>query len=103
MKNRSLLRQIYEARKSDTPPITGAEVMYITAGNQFLDKKDATKFLKEIVEKELPGREAKPSSDTRLMIVGSENDDIKFLEMVEDLSAVIVIDDHCTGSRYFWD
>jgi benzoyl-CoA reductase subunit C len=37
------------------------------------------------------------------MIVGSENDDIKFLDMVEKFRAVIVVDDHCTGSRYFWN
>jgi len=37
------------------------------------------------------------------MIVGSEDDDIEFLEMVESLGATFVIDDHCTGSRYFWN
>jgi len=101
--NRSLLRQIYEARKSDDLPLTGTESMYITTGNLFMDKKDANKLLKETIEKEFPERKVKSSSDIRLMIVGSENDDIKFLEMVEGFDAVIVTDDHCTGSRYFWN
>jgi benzoyl-CoA reductase subunit C len=38
--------------------------------------------------------------------VGSENDDVEFISMVEQkivLPATIVIDDHCTGSRYFWN
>ena len=37
------------------------------------------------------------------MIVGSENDDFPFMEMVESVGATIVIDDHCTGTRYFWE
>ena len=37
------------------------------------------------------------------MIVGSENDDRPFMEMVESLRGTFVIEDHCTGSRYFWD
>lgn len=101
--NRSLLRQIYEARKADDLPLTGTESMYITTANLFMDKKDANKLLKETIEKEFPERKVKSSSDIRLMIVGSENDDIKFLEMVEGFDAVIVTDDHCTGSRYFWN
>jgi len=101
--NRSLLRKIYEARRAPGPPITGAEAMYVTAGNNFMDKQDANRWLKEIVDKELPGRKCKHRTDTRLMMVGSENDDIKFMEMVEEFSAVIVVDDHCTGSRYFWN
>ena len=40
------------------------------------------------------------------MVVGSENDDVDFIGMIEQkmvLPATIVIDDHCTGSRYFWN
>ncbi|MCG9969843.1 2-hydroxyacyl-CoA dehydratase [Pelotomaculum terephthalicicum JT] len=40
---------------------------------------------------------------TRLMIVGSENDDRIFMEMCESVGATFVIEDHCTGSRYFWN
>ncbi len=101
--NRSLLREIYEARKSDDLTITGTESMCITTANLFMDKKDANKLLKATLETELTGRKVKSGEDTRLMIVGSENDDIKFLDMVESFNAVIVTDDHCTGSRYFWN
>jgi benzoyl-CoA reductase subunit C len=37
------------------------------------------------------------------MIIGSEDDDTKFIEMVEEAGSTIVCDDHCTGTRYFWD
>ncbi|EFK08260.1 putative benzoyl-CoA reductase, bzd-type, N subunit [delta proteobacterium NaphS2] len=101
--NRALLREIYEMRKADDVPLTGTECMYITTASLFMDKKDANKLLKETIENELKGRKAKTADDTRLMVLGSENDDIKFLNMVEEFSAVIVTDDHCTGSRYFWN
>ena len=29
-------------------------------------------------------------------------DDIEFVNMVETVGGLIVADDHCTGSRYFW-
>jgi benzoyl-CoA reductase subunit C len=37
------------------------------------------------------------------MLVGSEDDDTEFVKMVESVGATIVVDDHCTGSRYFWN
>ena len=101
--NRSLLMQLYDLRKAGDVPLTGTESMYITTANLFMDKRDANKLLKETIEEELSERKAKGADDTRLMIIGSENDDIKFLEMVESFSAVLVTDDHCTGSRYFWN
>jgi len=101
--NRRLLRKLYEARKAKEVPISGVESMYVTAGNLFMDKKDSNVMLKRLLEEELPGRAVKSESDIRLMMVGSENDDIKFIEMVEGFDAVIVVDDHCTGTRYFWN
>lgn len=37
------------------------------------------------------------------MITGSENDEVDFIRHVEDLGLIVVIDEQCTGSRYFWD
>jgi len=40
------------------------------------------------------------------MIIGSEDDDREFFSMVEQhlsLPATIVIEEHCTGSRDFWN
>jgi len=43
------------------------------------------------------------SEGVRLMTLGSENDDLAFMVMVESLGATIVIDDQCSGTRYFWN
>ena len=100
--NRKLMRRVYEFRKSDDPPITGAEAMEMVVASQLMDVVEHNKLLEELVA-ELADK--KPDRDTglRLMMVGSEMDDIVFVRMLEELGCTVVIDEHCTGSRYFWD
>lgn len=99
--NRRLLRNIYEARKEDPPLITGLEAMEIVVSGQIIDKREHSRILEEVI-KGLPERKSDRNQGKRLMILGSENDDRIFVKMVESVGATIVIDDHCTGSRYFW-
>jgi benzoyl-CoA reductase subunit C len=100
--NRRLMKQVYELRKRNDPPLTGLEAMEMVASSQVTDKKEHNHALKELLE-ELPERNVNRDTGIRLMILGSENDDTEFMSMVESLGATIVIDDHCTGSRYFWN
>ncbi|MHA2364306.1 MAG: benzoyl-CoA reductase, bzd-type, subunit N [Candidatus Hodarchaeales archaeon] len=97
--NRRLLQQVYELRKSPNPPLTGLEAMYIVASSQMTDKQDHNRALESLLQK-LPTQNRGDPGE-RLMILGSEDDDTEFIAMVEDLGATFVIDDHCTGSRYF--
>ena len=98
-KNRELLQQIYELRKNPNPPLTGLEAMYMVVSSQMVDKREHNKALEELF-KQLPSRTLDEPGE-RLMILGSEDDDTEFVAMVEDLGARFVIDDHCTGTRYF--
>ena len=98
-KNRQLLQEVYELRKNPNPPLTGLEAMYMVVSSQMVDKREHNKALEELLQK-LPSRTIENSGE-RLMIVGSEDDDTEFVAMVEDLGADFVIDDHCTGTRYF--
>lgn len=100
--NRRLMKQVYEFRKQDNPPITGTEAMTMVWASQLMDKREHNELLKQLLEA-LPERQLDRETGVRLMIVGSENDDREFLEMVETLGATFVIEDHCTGTRYFWD
>jgi len=101
-KSRRLTRDLYELRKQSNPALTGLEAMYAVVASQMVDKKDYNETLQGILEK-LPQRPVEKDSKVRLMILGSEDDDTKFLQMVESLGAIFVVDDHCTGSRYFWN
>jgi benzoyl-CoA reductase subunit C len=99
--NRALMREVYELRKKPAPPITGTEAMLMVVAGQMVDKRDHTAELETVLPRL---RDHVPDRDPgeRLIIIGSEDDDREFLEMVESLGATFVVDDHCTGSRYFW-
>lgn len=99
--NRRLLKQVYELRKSDPPIVSGAEALEMVLTSMFMDKEDHTPLLQQALN-ELPKRKNTREGQIRLMMLGSANDDIEFVKMTESLGADVVIEDHCTGSRYFW-
>ncbi len=99
--NRRLMKAVYELRKDDHPHLTGEEAMEMVISSQMTDKAEHNRELARILE-QLPSRDGRDTG-TRLMILGSENDDIEFMNMVESSGATFVVDDHCTGTRYFWD
>jgi benzoyl-CoA reductase subunit C len=101
-RSRSLMRTVYDTRKAIDVPMTGLEAMYMVVSNQMTEKTEHSRITEGVV-KELAGRSQGKEKATRLMLLGSEDDDVEFIKMVEGLGAVIVQDDHCTGTRYFWD
>jgi benzoyl-CoA reductase subunit C len=101
-RNRELMRKVSEYRKTSPPKLTGLEAMEIVLSSQMVDKNEHSKLLEQLLQ-ELPNRKLNRRSDIRLMIIGSEDDDRVFMKNVEDLGATFVIDEHCTGTRYFWD
>lgn len=101
-KNRELMRQVYEFRKAEEPPITGAEAMEMVVAGQLMDVSEHNKLLEDLLE-DLPSRKLDRDTGLRLMMIGSEMDDISFVRMMEELGCTVVNDEHCTGSRYFWD
>jgi len=101
-RNRQLLRKVYEYRKLGNPKITGLEAMEMVLASQMVDKEEHSQFLEQLL-KELPSRKLTRDPGVRLMIIGSEDDDRVFMKNVENVGATFVIEEHCTGSRYFWD
>ena len=101
-RNRELMHQVYEFRKGEDPKLTGREAMYMTVSSMWTDKEEHSAEVENLLEK-LPDRQLNRETGARLMIVGSENDDIPFIEMVENVGATVVVDDHCTGTRCFWN
>ncbi|MEW6742206.1 MAG: benzoyl-CoA reductase, bzd-type, subunit N [Planctomycetota bacterium] len=99
-RDRQLMKQVYELRKREAVPISGLESMYMVVSSQMTDKQEHARIVGEVL-RELAQRKLK--TGTRLMLLGSENDDSEFIGMVESVGATIVQDDHCTGTRYFWD
>ncbi len=100
--NRRLLRKLYELRKADPPIISGTEVAAVVLSSCISDKAEHSRKLEELLEA-LPRRSDPPSSATRIMVVGSENQSLELFRLIEDAGANIVVDEMCTGSRYFWN
>ncbi len=101
-RNRELMRKVTEYRKLNPPKITGLEAMEMTLASQMVDKQEHNKLLEQLLQ-ELPNRQLNRKADIRLMIIGSEDDDRVFMKNVEDLGATFVVDEHCTGTRYYWN
>jgi len=105
---RRVMKAIFEFRKQDNPPITGLESMYMVCSQFFTDAREWLPVAEE-TKKELETRKLDRDPGKRLMLIGSEDDDIEFVKMVETLGeresvgATFVIEEHCTTTRYFWD
>ena len=100
--NRRLLRQLFDYRKETNPQVTGVEALYASITAQFIDKREHNEQLKKVLAA-LPTRNLDRPQGARFMTIGSENDDVSFMAMVESVGATIVIDDQCSGTRYFWN
>ncbi|MFQ6115519.1 MAG: benzoyl-CoA reductase, bzd-type, subunit N, partial [bacterium] len=102
--NRSLMHDVYGLRKQENPPLSGEEAMEIAISEQMVDKREHSEALTKLLEqiKTIPEASGQ-NNGTRLMILGSEDDDIPFVHMIESSGGTVVIDEHCIGTRYFWN
>lgn len=98
-KMRDLLTQIYELRKREVPPITGAEMLGLTTAATVMPKDLFNKELEDLLpylkEREAAHKQVRP----RLLISSEMLDNPAYLELVEE-SCLVVMDDMDTGSRY---
>lgn len=102
-KTRRMLRDLYELRKSDSPPISGAETMDVVAAGFVLPRDEYNRMLENLLSV-IETRDDPPSDEgIRLMLTGSMLDDSEFVKNIEALGGLVVTDDLCVGTRYFWD
>jgi benzoyl-CoA reductase subunit C len=100
---RSLLRQLYELRKSKNPPLTGSETLSVFLAGCSMPKAEFNALLRTLLV-ELQNKEGNSGYRARLMMAGSGGcDNPAYFEILEDLGGLIVTDSLCFGSRYFWE
>jgi len=99
---RSLLRKLYELRRGESPPLTGAESLKVVLAGTAAPKDQYNQLLKRLLA-ELGERRGISDYRARLMIVGSLYDDPAHTQIIEDLGGLVVTDTLCFGSRYFWE
>ncbi|MEK7847858.1 MAG: 2-hydroxyacyl-CoA dehydratase [Chloroflexota bacterium] len=99
--NRRLTHQVYEFRKRENPPITGAQCMEMVMASQVMEKKEHSRLLRSLL-KELEADPPQREPGVRLMVAG-QTDSLDVMKVIEDLGTTVVVDDLCFGSRYFWN
>ncbi|MBO4916202.1 MAG: 2-hydroxyacyl-CoA dehydratase [Oscillospiraceae bacterium] len=94
-----LIRAIGDFRKGERPAITGYEFYVITLATYVCPKDLIVGKLEETLE-ELKTREPlEPGAyRARVMVVGSEVDDLDFIKLIEDSGAYVCADRFCYGS-----
>jgi bzd-type benzoyl-CoA reductase N subunit len=100
---RGLLKQLYDLRKRESPPITGAEVLNVLLAGYSMPKDQYNQLLKRLLE-ELKYSEGIYNHRAKLMIAGSGGcDNPAYFKVIEDTGGLIVTDSLCFGSRSFWN
>lgn len=97
-KTRKLQRELYELRKLDNPPVTGAEVMTVMIAGFSMPKTDYNQLLEAFL-KDVQTREIKDTGNVRLMLTGGELDNPELINVIEGQGAVVVTDMIWYGSR----
>ena len=94
-----LIRAIGEYRKGEHPRITGYEFHILTLATYACPKYLLIDKLEETLE-ELKTREPdeKFPYRARVVVVGSEVDDLDFIKLIEDSGAYVCADRYCYGS-----
>ncbi len=94
-----LIRAIGEYRKGGRPAITGYEFHILTLATYACPKHLLIDKLQETLD-ELKAREPldPKAYRARVMVVGSEVDDLDFIKLVEDSGAYVCADRYCYGS-----
>jgi bzd-type benzoyl-CoA reductase N subunit len=99
---RRLQRRLYELRKQDRPPITGAETLVVMVASTAMPKKQYNALLRELLD-EIGSREGLPNHRARLMITGGILDDPTWVKAIEEVGGLVVTDVTCFGTRLMWE
>jgi benzoyl-CoA reductase/2-hydroxyglutaryl-CoA dehydratase subunit BcrC/BadD/HgdB len=100
-RGRELMQKLYELRKGERPPVTGAETLEVVKAATRLPRELFNELLEKLLDEiKRTGPEIKKSK--RLMVIGSQLENSTWIEAIEKLDAVVVTDELEAGTRYFW-
>jgi len=98
---RRLQRQLYQLRKAENPPISGADTLAAVVAGTAMPKQAYNGMLRDLLS-ELRDAEEITGHRARLMVLGSILDDPAYLRVIEDQGGLVVTDSTCFGSRIMW-
>ncbi|MFH2012401.1 MAG: 2-hydroxyacyl-CoA dehydratase family protein [Pseudomonadota bacterium] len=98
---RRLLKELSDLRKRDIPAISGSEFFRTALASFLMPKEKANPLLSQLID-EVKNREIENTDGPRLLISGSIMDNSKLIEMVEEMGGIVVAEDVCPSTRFFW-
>ncbi|MFC1533948.1 2-hydroxyacyl-CoA dehydratase subunit D, partial [Thermodesulfobacteriota bacterium] len=98
---RTLLAKVYELRKKETPPLSGAEVLGITTTARVMPADRFNQALKELLPWLENRKTALSHFNPRVLVSSDMLDDPAYLFLIEGEGCLIAMDDLDNGSRYF--
>jgi benzoyl-CoA reductase subunit C len=101
-RSRALLKQLYELRKADAPPISGAETMEVLNASFRMPKETFNQWLEDLLT-ELGKSNITHKGRARLMVTGSVMNNHEFINSIEVQGGLVVTDELCTSTRYWSD
>ncbi|MFC1858292.1 2-hydroxyacyl-CoA dehydratase subunit D [Thermodesulfobacteriota bacterium] len=102
-KNRELLKKLYDIRgQSENVILSGTEVAELVLSSMLMEKTKSNVLLTDVFES-LKETEGVSFKGPRIHISGSMLPDFELFDLVEACGGMVVSDDLCMGSRYFWD
>jgi len=98
---RRLQRRLYDLRKREKPPITGAETMAVMIAGTAMPTAQYNILLKQLLD-DISDLEGNVDYRARLMIVGPILDDPAYVEVIEGQGGLVVTDMLCFGTKMMW-
>ena len=99
---RGLLMRLYELRKREVPPLSGAEIHGITAAAAVMPKElfiqELEALLPYLEQRKISVKSVRP----RLLASTDMMHEVGYLRLIEETGALVAMDDLDTGSRYIW-
>ncbi len=100
---RAVLRELYELRKPDPPLVSGTEITVVLVAGMGIPAVEHMELVKKLIAEIKACPRPKAQKLPRIFLWGNEIDDIAFIKLIEESGAYVVMDDLCTGTRFFWD
>lgn len=98
---RVLVRELSELMKADRPPITGAEALEVINASGRMPKDQFNRVLERLLEEAKSGKRA-VEKKARILLTGSPLNNPEFIQTIEGEGALVVVNELCTGLRYWW-
>jgi benzoyl-CoA reductase/2-hydroxyglutaryl-CoA dehydratase subunit BcrC/BadD/HgdB len=100
-RTRELMKQFYDLRKRDRPPVTGAETLEVMKAAGRMPREQYNELLEQLLDEiKRSGRELRKGR--RLMIAGNDIHNSSWIAAIEEMDAIVVTDEMNIGTRYFW-